>query len=272
MRGDGSGRPALDQDPVVRIPRELFSEPGVTLGIIRVYAALRRRAGFEPAAENFLLCWPSVETVARDAGVHRATVISAIDFLHTRDFFVRSRRPNRSNMFMLIVHRAWFREMTNRYGRHRAIEEFESWRIAQDRPSRQGQAKAARQREQQHADEAQFSGRKSPPHDRPREGDDWQSSAFDLPGRPGTTSGVACMRPRTVDQKNCVTENRGATVVALPPALQDQEKKAQSNSYGPVAALAQAVKRMPAAKPMTPEEREARIRELRRMTRGWKQS
>ncbi len=269
MHGEGSGRPALDQDPVVRIPIDLLDDPGVTLGIIRVYAAIRRRVGFEPAADNFLVAWPSVTTIAKDAALHRATVMEATAWLNDRDYIIRQRRPNQSSDFLVIVRRSWFREVAAHEGRVEAIRKFDMWRVEAARESRRHQARAAGERRARHEPSP---GRKSPAGDRPAVRNDGASPGADFGSRLETTSVVATGRPRTVDHRICVPRNRGAAAAA--PALphEDQQQDLAYTGDGSVASLLQAAKRMPVAKPMSPGQYEARIRELRRMTQGWKQS
>ena len=281
MRGDGSGRPALDQDPVDRIPRELFEEAGLTLGIIRVYAALRRRIGFEPAAKNYLECWPSLTTIGRDARVHRATAIEAIAWLTQRDYVLTVRNPRQSNTYVIVPWREQYRQIIAKCGRAEAIQWLMEQREQRAHASRRGQAAAADQRRgrelpprwfQRSADPGSREMRKAHNNHRTTPVSAQKSPGDDLRSRRQTTPLVAGRRPRTVDQMNCVTENRGATGIALSPALQEKRQNTQSNVHGPVAALARAAKRMPAARPMTSQEHEARVRELRRMTAGWKQS
>jgi hypothetical protein len=293
MRRDGSARPALDQDPVARIPIELLSERGVTLGIVRVYAALRRRVGFEPAAENYLVSWPSITTISRDAGVSVRAVVRAAAWLDARDYLVidRGRGPGGVNLYRVIAWRTWFRDLGVREGRHEAIRAFDARRAALGDLSRRGQAEAAallrpdapprwlarsedpgnRQvaREMsRNARQTLAPGQKCHARHPPAESVSRRAHG----ACPGWPLGGDAGDTRSVDQLIRVSENRGAADAAPAHALEDQQKEQKSPSDSAVATLSRAGKRMPAAKPMTPEEYETRIRELRLMTQGWKES
>jgi hypothetical protein len=215
---NGNGRPPLEQDDVVRLPVELMAEPDVTLGIIRVYAAIRRRVGFEPAdEENFLIAWPSITWIAERARVHRATVIEAVRFLADRDYILVERRPNRSSVYNLIVRRTWFRE--NGRG-DAAIRAYRSWMRDMADESRRSQAREAGERNSR---QTLDSARKSPPDDRPERkspvGDrpDAQTSpGDDLGSRQETTDPVAGRRPISVDHGSV---DQGSVVRVAPLAL-----------------------------------------------------
>lgn len=203
MRPDGNGRPPLEQDEVVRVPVELLAESGVTAGAIRVYAAIRRRVGFEPTAENFLTCYPSVPKIAEDAGLHEKTVVEAIRWLANRDYLLRDRRPNRSSVYTLIVRRVWFRENAEREGRAHATARYRVWMTEMADESRRGQARVAGDRNPR---QERDSGRKSPGDYRPERREPGDS----LGGSAETPSGVAGRLPRTGFKGNCGSENRGA--------------------------------------------------------------
>jgi hypothetical protein len=279
---------------VVRIPRDLLGEPEVTLGVIRVYAALRQRVGFEPAAENYLICWPSVATTARDAGLHRATVIQAIAWLAQRDYVIVQRNPRRASSYLVVPWRAQYRRIIVERGRAEAIRWLLSERNHLAEESRSGQAEAAdlrrgfelpprwlersadpgdRQlaREMREADNkrrpAPPGARKSPGGDRNDGAGHYGSPGDDMGSRRETTSPVARRRPRTVVQENCVSGNRGATDVAPSPALEEQQKTALKEIER---AISPAVRRMPSSRPMSSEEREARIQVLRHQVKDWR--
>ena len=143
MREDG--RPTIDKEPEVRIPHGLLQEPGVTGAHIRCYAAVRARAGFEPAAENFMQSWPSVATIADDASVNRATVIRSVRWLEDRDYLLVERRPNRSSLYTVVCWPIWYRDMARRFGRAEAWGELRERMDELDRESRSGQAEASMQ-------------------------------------------------------------------------------------------------------------------------------
>ena len=215
------GRPRLEKEPEVRIPFELLQEPGVTGAHIRCYAAIRARAGFEPAADNFLRSWPSVATIAQDASMNRATVIRSVEWLEGRDFLLVERRPNRSSEYTILCWRGWYRDLVRRFGRAEAWELLRERMNELDQESRSGQAEAAMQNPRQ----KRATGRKSHGRDRlvvsdrrgRTEATD-QSQGGDPGSRSGATPVVASVRPRTeikeLGLSNCVKKNRGAATAA----------------------------------------------------------
>lgn len=192
----------------MRVPLDLLAEPGATVSPIRVYGTIRSRAGFEPAAENFLVAWPSVTTIARETGLSRATVIRTLRWLEDRDYILHDRRPNRSSMYTVIVWRAWFQELIRLHGRAEAIRLLRRRMGEAGDASRRDQSREAGERS---ARQARDSARKSQACDLPQEGAVRESQACDLPGSKDATSRVSGMRPRSVDQENCGSENRGAS-------------------------------------------------------------
>ena len=280
VKGDDSGRPSLDQDLVVRIPIDLLRETGVTMATVKVYAAIRSRVGFEPAAENFMIAWPNERTIAREARVSRAAVIRAVKWLDDHDYIIHDRRPNTSCLFMVIFRRTWFQQVTAQHSRAEAIRCFNDLRSELGGESRHGQAAAACQRRS--ARHTQSSGRKSQTCNLGvNEGGGGsavtplRSQARDTPGSTGTTSEVAAVQHGSVDQVSVRSVIRGAPKAPPASALQDRQNgKGNNNSQSDydragqeidraVAALAND-KSMPAAE-MTESEFEAERRKKQEM-------
>jgi len=250
-------RPPLDQDDCVRVPIDLLREQGVTAAIIRVYGAIRHHAGFEAAADNFLKSWPSVRTIAREAGVSRASVIRAVAWLGERDYLVHDRRPNRSSDFSIITNRSRFREIAAREGRAGAIHDFEVWRGEKARLSRQSQAKAAAARMPV---QARGPARRSHPCDRPGDNGDGRSQPQELGGISGEPSGVSAVNSGSVDQVIRASEIRGAADATPRESVGDQldDDKRRTNAQGPRMPIPTwRPRKMPDVKPMTDAEFEA---------------
>ena len=207
----------------MRIPEPLLRERGVTLANIQVYAAIRARVGFEPSADNYLISWPSLSTIAADTGVHRTTAIRAIGWLDARDYLVRFRRPHRSSQYLIIPRREKFQESVSLRGRQAAIQELENWREEMADDSRAGQATKARERS---VGGTGHRGRKSHPRYPQSAASDGESHPRDhvvaptLPDQPQPcdrpSSGAAalnCVSKNWVSE-NCDPQNRGAADAA----------------------------------------------------------
>jgi len=222
VRDDGNGRPPLDQDEVVRVPVELLAEPGVTAAPIRVYAPVRRRIGFEPAADNFLIAWPSVATIASETGLNRTSVIRALRWLEDRDYVLRDRRPNRSSVYTVIVWRSWFQELVEMHGRAEAIRLLRKRMEEAGDASRRGQARTAGRANRPSGTDFRPEVAPVPPTN--PEG--WPGC--DRPGGLDATDPVASTPPRSVDQGICGSENRGAPTGAplsvVPTADSEEER------------------------------------------------
>lgn len=275
-----TGRPALEQDVVIRVPLALLRETGITAATVKVYAAIRSRCGFEPAADNFMRAWPSVTTIARDAGIARASALRGIEWLEQRDYLLVERRPNRSSVYLLIVWREWFLGLIRQSGRAAAWEQLESRIDELADKSRSGQAEATAgvrkaDRFKRNTSRARPTARKSQGSDRHAEStaggiaaDTGGYQGCDRPGSRDDTGVVSGMRPRTVDQdlgsKNRDQKNRGAAGAALVSAVSLLKGKSNGNSP-PTAALM----KMPESERLTDAQREKRIAELRKQTEGW---
>ncbi len=219
MRDDGNGRPPLDQDDTVRVPVELLAEPGITFAIIRVYGAIRSHVGFEPCAENFLIAWLCVATIAAEARVHRSTAAEAIGWLHDRDYLHRDERPGRSSVMLIIVRRAEFKEAAKlrgnarHEGRATALRTYRAWMAEMAEESRRAQARAAGTR---NARQERASGRVSPGDDTPGEVSPGGEGGYRREAR----GGIAARRPRTVDQgtvdQGTVVRRGGAPLAPFP--------------------------------------------------------
>jgi hypothetical protein len=208
VRDDCSSRTPLDKDPEDRIPRSLWRETRVTLAAVRVYAAIRSRAGFEPAAENFLIAWPGEKTIGKDAGVSTASVIRSVNLLDSLDYLIveRGAGPNGCNRYGVIIHRERFMDVAARYGRAEAIYDFHRSRAQAGAKSRKTQAKGAERNARQYGD----SGQKLQPCNQPGEG----VAPVQPGGLHGCEIGGVTDATRSVDQGNCGSGIRGAAGAA----------------------------------------------------------
>ena len=79
----------LDNDSVIdRLP-------DIDGTAIKVYLALARRA------DSLGRCWPSVETISRDSGLHRRAVQLAIGRLKNLGLLVIHNQPGKSTLYQL---------------------------------------------------------------------------------------------------------------------------------------------------------------------------
>ncbi len=290
MKSDGSGQPRIEKDLEIRIPKELFHEPGVTLATVKVYAAIRSRVGFEPTAENFLIAWPALQTIAEDAGVSRDSAIDAVRFLQDLDYLYVERRSNRSSVYMVIVRRIWFRDMIAKRGRSYALHEFEKWRqeLADERRSGQAEAASERRPRQERNSGRKWNARHSPvtsatPLLQRSEGSDLGSGVDPTSVVGAAPPGGGVDSTRSVFHRSAVqgtvTQGIGGSADAEPArALEERSEELRTADQDPAPsedAPALGAKLPPTTKPMvaqmTEAEREARLRQLKAMTVGWKE-
>ncbi|HYV18612.1 MAG TPA: hypothetical protein VFC25_06255 [Verrucomicrobiae bacterium] len=243
-----------------RVPPALWTEPGVRFSYVKAYAAIRRRCGFDPAAENYLMSWPSTETIAAEAGLDRITVVKSIRWLDDHDFIFHQVRPNKTSVYVVIDDRERFRATRHATSKANAIEELVAFREAQADESRSAHAAAAHLRRRKRVATSAA-------------GPVLQATGL-LPGGqpPGSRQDnhpVAGRTDRSVDQGSVDqgTESQGSVARPGPSRLSAVPRLNESDDQAGVAVFRvlremAAQSRMPSTG-MSEREQEARIAELR---------
>jgi DNA-binding transcriptional ArsR family regulator len=80
-----------------QVPIWLICSEEVSKSAVVVMAYLRYRQGTDAA------CWPSIETISSDVGLHESTVRSKIRELEKAGYIIRHKREGRTNLYEIVA-------------------------------------------------------------------------------------------------------------------------------------------------------------------------
>jgi hypothetical protein len=142
------GEPALNR-------RE---HPDLTLAHVVTYLAVRSCIATHPASEGYSRWTMSVPEIAKRAGLHRGTVIEALEWLEAKSYLYAHKNGRRPTTYTVVLRRDRFLEIRGRQNQAEAMDDYEGWIADQSAEARAELAEERRGRRH-------LNGKRFPPSD-----------------------------------------------------------------------------------------------------------
>jgi hypothetical protein len=137
------GLPLTERGGLSLNPKE---HPDLKLSHILTYAAVRSFIGTHPANERYSRWTVSIPAIAERAGLHRSTVIEALDWLEAESYLVSEKNGRTATRYTIILRRPQFLGTCRREGRAEAIDDYEAWLASRSEETRAELAEERRER------------------------------------------------------------------------------------------------------------------------------